>query len=165
MSGDPRKTIAENLLQELADAGDAAARCELGSRLSSDVGIGQDRDDDKAAELYRLAAASGNVNALHNYGCYLQKQGRDREALEYYQKASDAGLPAATHALAQLWWTGFYNEQGRFVRDVEQAVQFADLAGLAAELLLSPPCACALVRPRTRAPARTPRSRTPCLGF
>ena len=28
------KTIAENLLQELADAGDAAARCELGSRLS-----------------------------------------------------------------------------------------------------------------------------------
>ena len=115
------KTIAENLLQELADAGDAAARCELGSRLSSDVGIGQDRDDDKAAELYRLAAASGNVNALHNYGCHLQKQGRDREALEYYQKASDAGLPAATHALAQLWWTGFYNQDGRFVRDVEQA--------------------------------------------
>ena len=34
------KTIAENLLQELADAGDAAARCELGSRLSSDVGVG-----------------------------------------------------------------------------------------------------------------------------
>ena len=115
------KTIAENLLQELADAGDAAARCELGSRLSSDVGIGQERDDDQAAELYRLAAASGNVNALHNYGCHLQKQGRDREALEYYQKASDAGLPAATHALAQLWWTGFYNEQGRFVRDVERA--------------------------------------------
>ena len=41
--------------------------------------------------------------------------------MEYYQKASDAGLPAATHALAQLWWTGFYNESGRFVRDVEQA--------------------------------------------
>ena len=71
------------------------------------------------------------MNALHNYGCHLQKQGRDREALEYYQKASDAGLPAATHALAQLWWTGFYNQDGRFVRDVEQAKECYEQAAAA----------------------------------
>jgi TPR repeat protein len=115
------KTIAENLLAEMAEAGDATARCELGSRLSSDVGAGQDRDDSRASELYQLAADGGSVNAQHNYGCHLQKQERHREALEYFQKASDAGLPAATHALAQLWWTGFYNEDGKFIRDIEKS--------------------------------------------
>ena len=53
-----------------------AARCELGSRLSSDVGIGQASDDDKAAELYRLAAASAMSTRCTTMVVTLQKQGR-----------------------------------------------------------------------------------------
>ena len=50
--------------------------------------------------------------------------GADAEALLWYQKAADRGLPSSVFALGQLWYTGFHSESGRFVRDVELALKY-----------------------------------------
>ena len=52
-----KKSIADNLLEEMAASGDATARCELGSRFSKDVGIGQERDDAQATQWYKAEPA------------------------------------------------------------------------------------------------------------
>ena len=126
-----KKSIAENLLEEMAATGDPTARCELGSRFSRDVGIGQERDDAQATEWYRLAAEGGSVNAQHNYAVMLQRSGAASEALVWYQKAADQGLPSAIFALGQLWYTGFHNDGGRFVRDVEKALGYFEKSAAA----------------------------------
>ena len=119
-----KKSIADNLLEEMAASGDATARCELGSRFSKDVGIGQERDDAQATQWYKASAESGHVNAQHNYAVMLQRSGAASEALVWYQKAADQGLPSAIFALGQLWYSGFHNDGGRFVRDVEKALGY-----------------------------------------
>ena len=119
-----KKSIADNLLEEMAATGDATAQAELGSRFSRDAGIGQERDDAAATSWYKASAESGHVNAQHNYGVMLEREGKASAALVWYQKAADQGLPSAIFALGQLWYTGFHNDAGRFVRDVEKALGY-----------------------------------------
>ena len=105
-------------------AGDPAARCELGARYSEDVGVGQRRDAAQATAWYKLAAEGGHANAQHNYAVSLERTGQRAEALVWYEKAADSGLPSAVFALGQLWYTGFHNAAGRFVRDVDKALAY-----------------------------------------
>ena len=123
-SSDEQVYAAPRLFEEMAATGDATAQAELGSRFSRDVGIGQERDDAAATSWYKASAESGHVNAQHNYGVMLEREGKASAALVWYQKAADQGLPSAIFALGQLWYTGFHNDGGRFVRDVEKALGY-----------------------------------------
>ncbi|KAJ8598428.1 hypothetical protein CTAYLR_007657 [Chrysophaeum taylorii] len=109
------------------DDGDPKAMCELGARYSTQVGIGLDRDDDKATFWYRKAAESGFVPAQHNYGVMLDRNGDHAGALVWFEKAAEAGMPDAIHALGQLWHSGFH-KNGRWVRDMPKALTYYEKA-------------------------------------
>ena len=69
---------AEEALRRQAESGDPIALCELGSRKSSGVGIGVQRDDVSAADNYRQAAEAGLAVAQHNLAVLLQVVRRAR---------------------------------------------------------------------------------------
>ena len=80
---------------------------------------------------HSIKGVAGNLSMerVHKSSAALETWGREREgkasaALVWYQKAADQGLPSAIFALGQLWYTGFHNDAGRFVRDVEKALGY-----------------------------------------
>lgn len=55
--------------------------------------------------LYRLAIARGVVGAPLNYGWFLTREGRHREALAQFTAAHEAGDPLAPFHLGETYWT------------------------------------------------------------
>jgi TPR repeat protein len=80
-------------------AADPATLTEAGNRFLRGEGVPQ--DDARAAELYQLAAARGDAQAMHNLGLmYAEGRGVPQDefiAVEYYRAAMAQGyVPAIT---------------------------------------------------------------------
>lgn len=65
---------------------------------------------------------------VHTDGVMLHRKGKNAEALLWYEKAADSGLPDAIHALARLWHTGFHGKKGRYLRDMAKAQDYYERA-------------------------------------
>jgi uncharacterized protein len=85
------------------------------------------RDDASARDLMKAAADAGNPLAAFNYGQMLiqaSPTGGFADALGYFQRAAEAGVPDAQYALAQLYAYG----RGVAAGDDQQARQWLEKA-------------------------------------
>ena len=95
-------------LKQLADRGSADAQFELGIRLLG--GEGMAKDETKAAEWLRKAAAQSHLPAMNALGT-LCEEGvglpKDaKKAFDWYKKAAQYGLPLAQQNLAECYDLG-----------------------------------------------------------
>ena len=61
----------------------------------------------------------------------LQRENECSEALFWFEKADEQGIPSSTFVLGQLWECGFMAAHGRFVRDLDKALEYYDKAAKA----------------------------------
>lgn len=95
-----------DLIARRAEAGDPEAQVAVG--LSNRIGVS--RDDAKALEWFRKAAAQGNLAGEYQVGESFEK-GRGvpkdiSQAVEWYRKAAEQGYPQARSALRQMYFNG-----------------------------------------------------------
>ena len=87
-----------------AAKGDAATQCQMGLFYMN--GIGVDRDEDKAVEWLKKAAAQNHAQAQYNLGIYYAKF-TDKEAVrlavKWLKKAVEQDYADAQFNLAQLY--------------------------------------------------------------
>lgn len=87
-----------------AEKGDAAAQCQMGLFYMN--GIGVDRDEDKAVEWLKKAAAKNHAQAQYNLGIYYAKFS-DKEsvslAMKWLKEAVKQNYTDAQFNLAQLY--------------------------------------------------------------
>ncbi|MCK7613155.1 tetratricopeptide repeat protein [Roseibium sediminicola] len=99
---------ALGLATPLAEQGDKAAQALMGVLHEAGLGIRQDKA--KAADWYRLAAASGDAGSAMQLGqLYLLGTGVDtdkKKAADYFQQAADAGNASALYNLALPYQEG-----------------------------------------------------------
>ena len=79
-------------------------------------GIGVKQSDNKAIELYEMAAKRGNATAQYNLGQYYRRGDHgltqsDQRAFEYYTLAAEQGYTDAQYNLAIMYANGNYVEQ------------------------------------------------------
>ena len=93
------------------------------------------RDYGKAAELYRLAANAGSVEALTGLGMlYATGRGVERDyvsAEKYFQQAAEAGDPDAMCALGELYYCGYIGKLD-YTKALEWYLKAADKQSFAA---------------------------------
>ncbi len=95
---------AFSLALERAEDGDAAAQTLLGELLSRGLGVKQDLA--AAADWYRLAASSGDAEALYALGrMHLEKQ-ELTQAADLFEDAADRRHPVAAREFAYLLLQG-----------------------------------------------------------
>ena len=90
-------------LMALAQDGDAEA-CFIVARCSQ-TGSGMPQDPVMAVAYYIRAASLGDRDAMFNLGCFYMQQGPEGEtsAVDWFQKAADAGCPEAKSALEHYY--------------------------------------------------------------
>lgn len=79
--------------------GDTGGIFNLANELSRTPGA------DVVDTLYRLAIVRGVAEAPLNYGWFLTREGRHREALSQFTAAHEAGDPLAPFHLGETYWT------------------------------------------------------------
>lgn len=104
---------AIQLLEPLANGGNAPARFTLGFLYLN--GYGVPKDLNKGLELYELSAAQGYAEAQYNLGV-IYDNGSDvprdyEEALKWYSLAATQGHAKAEYNLASLYLSGLGTEQ------------------------------------------------------
>jgi TPR repeat protein len=113
-------------LHRLADGGNADVMYRLGKIYAAGIGIA--RDEAKAADWYRKAAAAGNVSAMTELaGALLEGRGADKnpqEAVRLLRSAAAKEQPEAMHRLGTLLRDGTVAD-----KDVAEAVQLLTRAG------------------------------------
>jgi TPR repeat protein len=91
-------------LKTAAEGNNAAAQNALALRYSTGAG-GAERDDEKAIEWFRRAAANGSVAAYFNLGAaYYNGKGvrvNEDESCKWFLLAADAGMNTASEAVAR----------------------------------------------------------------
>ena len=116
-----------NALIQAAEAGDLAARFELGNRYLNGNGVLQNSTE--ALHWFTLAAEQGNRNAQYNVGViYLNGVGVEPDAakaVEWFSKAADNGDPPSQFAMAVLLFEGL----PELPQDIAQAYKWFVLAG------------------------------------
>jgi TPR repeat protein len=105
-NGDAARAIP--VFQQLANAGDAIAQCNLGWCYANGKGVPQDYG--KAEEWYCKAAEQGNVYAQSNLGaCYETGKGvlqDNAKAVEWYRKAAEQGNAIAQNSMGLCYANG-----------------------------------------------------------
>jgi hypothetical protein len=134
-------------LRELAGQGNPWAQTLLG--LAYIKGYGVDQDDQKAEELYSLAARKGWFGAQFNLGVFYQDRFRLREAETWLLKAAEGGLAEAKENLGQLYhakgavhsdeksflWTSRAAEDGRVEAQYNTCFDLADGIGIGRDMV------------------------------
>ena len=69
-------------------------------------GRGVERDENKAAHYYELAAIGGDVKARHNLGCFDWQAGNMERALKYCMIAAGCGYTDSLENIKQLFKDG-----------------------------------------------------------
>lgn len=114
-------------LIQAAEAGELAARFELGNRYLNGIGVLQDSVE--ALRWLTLAAEQGSRNAQYNVAViYLNGVGVDADAakaIEWFRKAADNGDPPSQFALGVLLFEGL----PELPQDVAQSYKWFVLAG------------------------------------
>ena len=93
-----------NTAKAAAEKGDARAQCQMGLFYMN--GIGVDRDEDKAVEWLKKAAAQNNAQAQYNLGIYYAKFSDGEavnKALKWLKEAVKHDYADAQFNLAQLY--------------------------------------------------------------
>lgn len=102
------KTVV-NLIEPLADGGNAEAQNLLGVLYTKGFGTGKDMD--RAFELFKKAAEKGDINAQYNLG-RLYKTGAPNQkidfdkAITWFKRAAANGHQRATYSLGYLHYKG-----------------------------------------------------------
>lgn len=106
-SGQGRDAITD--LTELADEGYVPAMNNLGATYQ--IGIGVEKDYEKAIEWYRLSAGKGFVPSMSIIGwMYHRGLGTERDdikAMEWYRKAAEGGSASAMHNIGFTYHHGW----------------------------------------------------------
>lgn len=99
---------AFNLMEPLAEQGDAKAQVGLGYLYSEGEGVPE--DDEEAVKWYRLAAEQGHASAQYNLGfMYANGEGvteDDKEAVKWFRLAAEQGNGAAQNSLGNRYENG-----------------------------------------------------------
>jgi TPR repeat protein len=102
-----RVTEAVELFGRAAAAGNVDGDYNLG--VCYRRGLGLAVDTDRAQQLYRAAAIRGHRSAQLALADLLTEAGDDaslKEAVRWYEQASNAGMPGAMYGLATLYEAG-----------------------------------------------------------
>lgn len=96
---------AVTMFQKAAEQQDVSAMYFLG--ICHERGLGTTCNEAKAAELYRIAASHGHVDAVHNLAVFFENgvggvPQNKAEAVRLYQRAADGGVAAAAERLKAL---------------------------------------------------------------
>lgn len=96
-------------LQRKANAGDAAAQCQLG--VCYQYGRGVTRSNEMAFKWYKKAAEQGNADAMVSLAGYYFSGNvvaqSDAEAFKWYKKAAEQGNAVAMYALGDCYAEGY----------------------------------------------------------
>lgn len=88
-------------LQTLADANDATAAYQLGLMYEFPQD-GRPVDRSGSAYWYKVSADRGNVRATYRLALYFYDQGNDNLSYSYFERAAQAGLPAAMFRFGEM---------------------------------------------------------------
>ena len=96
-------------LRNWVKKGKAWAMCMLAESYSTGVGVKQ--SDQKAIELYEMAAKRGNATAQFNLGNYYTQGTHgltqsDKQAIKYWTSAANQGHPEAQFNLGVVYYNG-----------------------------------------------------------
>ncbi|MGE0667750.1 MAG: SPOR domain-containing protein [Sphingomonadales bacterium] len=122
--GDYKTAMSE--WQPYAEAGDQRALFNLGQMHR--LGVGTEKDLDKAEQYYRRAAELGHVGAQANLGSLLfdRKPPQGAEAVKFWRQAAVGGDPKAQFMLGVQYFNGDF-----VTRDAVQAHAWLSLAAKA----------------------------------
>ena len=99
---------ASEMLDKLAQAGNAQAQQALGVMYENGQGV--NKDENLALNLYRQSAANNNESAQYLLGTLLEKKSglinNQSEALKWYRLAATNGHPNAQYKIGQLELAG-----------------------------------------------------------
>lgn len=87
-------------VRELAEAGDSQSQYRYGSMLRD--GIAVPRDIDQSKIWFERASAMGHTDSMVALGRLLLSEGKEKEAIDLFRKASVAGNNEATSALVSM---------------------------------------------------------------
>ncbi len=104
----PLSGIAGTKIDEQATSKDAETQFSIGRAYFH--GDGVEKDDIKALEFFKLAAAQGYAKAEHNLGVmYLQGSAVNKDeaiALSWFKKAAEQSVPESEDTVGQMYLSG-----------------------------------------------------------
>ena len=114
-------TSALEILQRLAQEGEARAQYNLGAMY--DAGSGVEEDNEVAVKWYSAAAEQGVASAAFNLGnMYREGHGVDKsyeQAVTWYQRAAKQGDSSAQYNLGAMYENGYGTE-----RNLDKALEW-----------------------------------------
>ncbi len=119
---------------EAAECGNAEAKFGLGMMFEYGWGVPKDRS--QALIWFQASAQQQHAPAQFAVARSCEEDGRDHEALLWYEQAANAGMSEAVCALSRLYWSGRATSMSR-VTGVQWTMKAAEIGEVTAMMKLA----------------------------